>query len=54
MDSLHTITLVDGMPVHTEGKAIKYRTMHLREAWRGHAGISHRPPCVETSLNAKF
>jgi phage FluMu protein gp41 len=29
--ALHTLTLVDGLPVQSEGKLIKYRTVHLRE-----------------------
>ena len=28
---LHTLTLADGLPVQTDGRTIRYRTVHLRE-----------------------
>ena len=30
-DTLNTLTLADGLPVQSDGKLIKYRTVHLRE-----------------------
>lgn len=30
-DTLQTLTLADGLPVQSEGKTIRYRTVHLRE-----------------------
>ncbi|MEY2689816.1 MAG: hypothetical protein RL375_4015 [Pseudomonadota bacterium] len=30
-DTLNTLTLADGLPVQSDGKSIKYRTVHLRE-----------------------
>lgn len=29
--AIHTLTLTDGLPVQSEGKTIRYRTVHLRE-----------------------
>jgi len=30
-EALHTLTLVDGIPVERDGKTLRYRTVRLRE-----------------------
>lgn len=42
MDNLHKLTLVDGLPVESAGKTLRYRIVHLRETTVADERIAQR------------